>query len=85
MQKVEPEGLSELARLSLGAACDCMCSENQYAGAQGAGYNGNSCGCFCAGSSANNNANKNGSSNKLSGLFAALDRIEAGMKRESVP
>ena len=61
LETVEPKGLSEekaamLERLS--AACDCLCSGNQYAGAKGAGKNSSTCGCYCALN--NDNANSNG-------------------------
>lgn len=80
MENVEPSGLIEMAMRGLGAACDCMCSSNQTAGANGAGLNADACGCYCAGGSANNNANKGGAKNSLSGVFEALQQIEATLK-----
>lgn len=67
IETVQPQGLSEektafLQRL--GAACDCMCSVDQYAGARGAGKNSSTCGCYCA--SSNDNANSNGANSKRS-------------------
>ena len=67
IETVEPTGLSEekaafLQRL--GAACDCMCSQDQYAGARGAGKNSSTCGCYCALS--NDSANSNGANSKRS-------------------
>jgi hypothetical protein len=81
METVNPEGLSEMARSSQGAACDCMCSLDQRAGAEGGGLNSDSCGCFCSGGlPGTNNANKGGANNKLSGVFAAFERIDATLK-----
>jgi hypothetical protein len=78
METVEPKGLSEeqrsrLERLS--AACDCTCSLNQYDGANGAGKNSKTCGCFCAHS--NDSANKSDAKSTraevvLGGLIAYL-------------
>lgn len=68
MEKVEPKGVCEEKMESLrrlGAACDCLCSSNQHAGAKGSGYNSDSCGCFCTDpESGTNNANKNTADNK---------------------
>jgi hypothetical protein len=67
MEPVEPKGMSDeksaiLARL--GAACNCVCSENQYSGARGAGKNSSTCGCYCALN--NDNANSNRADTKRS-------------------
>jgi hypothetical protein len=76
MDAVKPKGLSKVEQLalSLGEACDCMCSLDQNAGAQGAGKNTSTCGCFCAHN--NDNANKSGANNKLSGLFEAIAALQ---------
>ena len=78
LETVEPKGLSEekaayLERLA--AACDCICSGNQHAGAKGAGKNSSTCGCYCAHN--NDNANSNGanvalSTQRTNGLIAFL-------------
>lgn len=68
MEQVEPKGLSEDKRAQLarlGAACDCMCSSDQKAGAKGSGFNSDSCGCYCTNpEGSTNNANKNTADNK---------------------
>lgn len=85
MDPVEPKGLSEekMAKLErIGAACDCMCSSDQHAGAKGSGYNSDSCGCYCSqtGSSANN-ANKNSADNK--GTKVVLSQIVSFLREYS--